>query len=178
MVADAETAVLCSLEGEGRIADQNCFGYNFYFIADTDTEKYYFGIISAMISDKRYACFNRSGNKGAFRLPGATWDHFRCMVEPSPGHIWCRVVWGASRIHANSDDLPWEKKQKSIMIRVFRPFVQILMNFCLVSQGMSSEFAMHPAKKSPFFFVERIFLTAEKGAGRPHKSKENRKRKR
>ena len=26
----------------------------------------------------------RSGNKGACRLPGATWDHFRCTVEPSP----------------------------------------------------------------------------------------------
>ena len=34
-----------------------------------------------------YAYFNRSGSKGAFSLPGATWDHFRCMVEPSPGHI-------------------------------------------------------------------------------------------
>ena len=31
-------------------------------------------------------------NEG-FRLPGATWDRFRCTVEPSPGspgHIWCR----------------------------------------------------------------------------------------
>ena len=31
MVADTETAVLCSLEGG--IADQNCFGHNFYFTA-------------------------------------------------------------------------------------------------------------------------------------------------
>ena len=36
-VADADTAVLCSFD----IADQNYFGNNFYFIADTDTEKYY-----------------------------------------------------------------------------------------------------------------------------------------
>ena len=36
-----------------------------------------------------FAYFNRSGSKGAFRLPGATWDHFRCTVEPSPGHIGC-----------------------------------------------------------------------------------------
>ena len=28
--------------------------------------------------------------KGAFRLPGATWDRFRCTVAPSPGHIWCQ----------------------------------------------------------------------------------------
>ena len=36
--------------------------------------------------------FNRSGSKGAFRLPGATWDRFRCTVEPSPGHVWRRKV--------------------------------------------------------------------------------------
>ena len=41
LAADRKTAVLCSLEGGG-IADQNCFGHNFYFIADADTEKYYF----------------------------------------------------------------------------------------------------------------------------------------
>ena len=40
--------------GGGRIADENYFGHNFYFIADTDTEKYYFRIISAVNSDKRY----------------------------------------------------------------------------------------------------------------------------
>ena len=28
--------------------------------------------------------------KGAFRLPGATRDHFRCMVELSPGRVRCR----------------------------------------------------------------------------------------
>ena len=37
-----------------------------------------------------YAYFHRCGNKGAFRLPGATWGRFRCTVEPSPGHIRCR----------------------------------------------------------------------------------------
>ena len=37
------------------------------------------------------ACFHRSGSKGAFRLRGATWDRFRCAVEPSPSHIRCRV---------------------------------------------------------------------------------------
>ena len=36
------------------IADRNCFGIIFYFVTDTDTEKYYFRIISAMNSDKRY----------------------------------------------------------------------------------------------------------------------------
>ena len=33
-----------------------------------------------------------SGSKGAFRLPGATWDRFRCTVEPSPGHIQCQTL--------------------------------------------------------------------------------------
>ena len=37
----------------GGIADQTCFGHNFEFIADTDTEKYYCRIISAMNADKR-----------------------------------------------------------------------------------------------------------------------------
>ena len=31
--------------------------------------------------------FNRGGNRGAFRLPGAGEDHVHCTVEPSPGHI-------------------------------------------------------------------------------------------
>ena len=39
-----------------------------------------------------YACLKRSGKKGASRLSGATWDHLRCAVEPSPGHIRCRVL--------------------------------------------------------------------------------------
>ena len=36
--------------------------------------------------------FNRSGSKGAFRLPGPAWDHFRCTVEPSPGQ-WHTRCW-------------------------------------------------------------------------------------
>ena len=37
------------------MADENYFGHklhNLYFVADTDTEKYYFRIISAMDLDK------------------------------------------------------------------------------------------------------------------------------
>ena len=34
--------------------------------------------------------FNRGGNRRAFRLPGASGDHFHCTVEPSPGHSRCR----------------------------------------------------------------------------------------
>ena len=36
--------------------------------------------------------FNRGGNRRAFRLPGACGDHFHCMVEPSSGHIRCRIL--------------------------------------------------------------------------------------
>ena len=32
------------------------------------------------------------GNRSAFRLSGKGGDHFHCAVEPSPGHIWCRLV--------------------------------------------------------------------------------------
>ena len=40
--ADAETVVLCRLEGgEGSTADKDYSGHNLDFIADTDTEKYY-----------------------------------------------------------------------------------------------------------------------------------------
>ena len=36
--------------------------------------------------------FRRSGSKGAFSFPGATWDRFLCTVGPSPGHIRCRLI--------------------------------------------------------------------------------------
>ena len=35
--------------------------------------------------------FKRGGNRRAFRLPRAGGDHFHCTVEPSPGHIRCRL---------------------------------------------------------------------------------------
>ena len=38
------------------------------------------------------ALFSRGRNRTAFRLPGAGGDHFPCMVEPSPGHIQCRIL--------------------------------------------------------------------------------------
>ena len=51
------------------------------------------------------------------------------------------VQKGISGSHANSDDFPWKNPQKSIIIRVFRPFVLIMMDFCGFFQGKSSEFA-------------------------------------
>ena len=33
-----------------------------------------------------------TGSKEPFSLPGATWERFRCTVEPSPGHIRCRKI--------------------------------------------------------------------------------------
>ena len=38
----------------GSLADRNHFGIIFHVVADADTEKYYFRIISAMNLDKRY----------------------------------------------------------------------------------------------------------------------------
>ena len=38
-----------------------------------------------------FTLFNRGGNRRAFRLRGAGGDHFHCTVEPSPGHIRCRI---------------------------------------------------------------------------------------
>ena len=35
--------------------------------------------------------FNKGGNRRTFRLPGEGGDHFHCTVEPSPGHIRCRI---------------------------------------------------------------------------------------
>ena len=37
--------------------------------------------------------FTKGGSRGAFRLPGAGRDHFHCTVEPSPGHIRCRLAF-------------------------------------------------------------------------------------
>ena len=38
----------------------------------------------------------RDGNRRAFRLPGEGEDHFHCTVEPSPGHIRCRILQNSS----------------------------------------------------------------------------------
>ena len=59
-------------------------------------------------------------------------------------------------MHANSDDFPWKNPQKSIIIRVFRPFVLIMMDFCgffprkVVRIRMHSRNSLYnaPAKKA------------------------------
>ena len=51
------------------------------------------------------------------------------------------IVLGVSRIHADSDDIPWEKPQKSVILHTDGRNTRIMMDFCLFSQGMSSEFA-------------------------------------
>ena len=38
--------------------------------------------------------FSKAGNRKAFRLRGAGGDHVHCTVEPSPGHIRCRICTG------------------------------------------------------------------------------------
>ena len=44
----------------------------------------------APLASPNLCLFFKSGNNGVFRLPGATWDRFRCTVEPSPSHVRCR----------------------------------------------------------------------------------------
>ena len=39
-----------------------------------------------------FLLINSSGSKEPFSFPGATWDRFRCTVQPSPGHIRCRNI--------------------------------------------------------------------------------------
>ena len=39
---------------------------------------------------------------GALSFPGATWDRFRCTVEPSPGHIRCRCWQALQHIERSS----------------------------------------------------------------------------
>ena len=45
------------------------------------------------LAQRRVGCFvyDRGGSRRAFRLPGAGGDHSHCTVEPSPGHIRCRI---------------------------------------------------------------------------------------
>ena len=43
-------------------------------------------------SVKRFGPFTKPPDSGKFRLPVSRWDRFRCTVEPSPGHIRCRVL--------------------------------------------------------------------------------------
>ena len=59
--------------------------------------------------------FHRGGNRRALRLPGAGGDHFRCTVEPSPGHVRCREL--ASNKSCN-DFGPngWNKVLRSVLV--------------------------------------------------------------
>ena len=53
-----------------------------------------------------YAYFTCSGRKGAFSLPGAMWDHFRCTVEPLPGHVRCQYLELAGPIQGRETQPP------------------------------------------------------------------------
>ena len=59
--------------------------------------------------------FNKGGNRKAFTLPGERGDHFHCAVEPSPGHIRCRLLAGYTR-----KIVPLSPEQKAY---VYVPFV-------------------------------------------------------
>ena len=56
-----------------------------------------------------FAYFHWSGSRGAFKLPGATWDRFRCTVEPSGGHIRCRFPQMYSIFRVKIGHVPLER---------------------------------------------------------------------
>ena len=47
----------------------------------------------------------RGGDRRVFRLPGEGGDHFHCAVEPSPGHIRCRISEVPKMSHFPSEPL-------------------------------------------------------------------------
>ena len=50
-----------------------------------------------------YAHFNRSGSKRGFSFPRATWDRFRCTVEPLPSHNRCRQEHWATVVSGEAE---------------------------------------------------------------------------
>ena len=64
------------------------------------------------------ASLNRSGIKGAFRFPGATWDHFRVAVEPLHGDSQCRVCLDVTIPLSPSWRLSWQFPRWSFEIGV------------------------------------------------------------
>ena len=91
----------CSFQFWGvRIAGRNYFGIIFYFITDTDTEKYYFRIISAMNSDKRYCWeFHGSGTISEKRgVPSRTEGERILEMLWKPQMPWIIGLWG-SQLH-------------------------------------------------------------------------------
>ena len=66
--------------------------------------------------------FRRDGNRRAFRLPGAGGDHFHCAVEPSPGHIRCRLSGRLIFIHHQCREaLPFCRLQRQQCIKILCP---------------------------------------------------------
>ena len=55
-----------------------------------DLEKLYARKLWADFSYPIMLIFAGLEAKGLLDFQGATWDRFRCTVEPSPGHIRCR----------------------------------------------------------------------------------------
>ena len=51
---------------------------------------------------------NGSGSKGAFSFPGATWDRFRCTVEPSPDQTRCRHFFKAQILQRGFSIKAWQ----------------------------------------------------------------------
>ena len=81
----------CSLQfWGGRTADKihkSYFRHNFDFMADTDTEKYYFRIIPAMNSDRPYL---KLGLLGSYNFSSRNGQH----LERDRNEIQICIIWG------------------------------------------------------------------------------------
>ena len=98
--------------------------------------------------------FHRVGNKERFRLPGAGGEHFHCTVDPSPGHIRCRIKHLVSLVDVSdifNFFLSGERKGESVAREFWGGSsicfysaemptkVRILSIFCLFGSGGEEE---------------------------------------
>ena len=103
-------------------------------------------------------------HKGAFRLPGATWDRFRCAVEPLPAHIRC------SRARGPGAKKAWKRVENDYFASFFFGFsarVQVFFSgFRLVFDSLSTFFwslfwwVPNPPPAKPLV-AERAFCASE-----------------
>ena len=90
-------------------------------VPDNGNEWRKFPVVPRLTSCVPLFCssFHLGGNRRAFRLLGEGGDHFHCTVEPSPGHIRCRI-WqtlgatpGPRNVPGTNRICPWDKPTSS-----------------------------------------------------------------
>ena len=86
-------------------------------------------LVRPTLSPLVYTFFSVWKQRGAFRFPGVTWDHFRCTVEPSSGHNRCRAKRGVANRGVSRSGL-------------VRPFCSVKSKWGLSNGGLSTHSAM------------------------------------